>query len=437
MPIHFELPIDCYGNVHLCCHDWNNTYKIGNVITQSLSQIIQSEEFRNIERSVNAKLLDLALCPAICKQCDAPYVLIPELENKFSKRIVAVSMVKNEADVIEIFCRYTLNFCDLMLILDDNSGDDTPKIINAMINEGLPIVLKENKDTMGHYQDELITQLTADAFLQYGADLVLPLDADEFVTVGDYTYNIKSILNELDEDTEYLAKWRTYVMTDEALKANGNLLERFTKYRDPQMEVFHKTIVSRKIFIEYHYKIAQGNHRLIASPSSPPINTVVLCNLEYAHFPIRSLNQLHVKIINGWLNEICMPERDKPFHWMEMYNTIKNGGSVDQKTAEQLSLYYAMPNAEYATLIKERDALLIEKPVNTLFRTEGIELKYSLCQPNPNTLILSHMEHIIEQYNMKINQFSLAQISVNENNSTLRKIKQYFQRILCDYFVCF
>jgi len=53
------------------------------------------------------------------------------------KKIYAVSMVKNESDIIESFCRYTLTFCDSMIIFDDESTDDTVSIINALIREGL------------------------------------------------------------------------------------------------------------------------------------------------------------------------------------------------------------------------------------------------------------------------------------------------------------
>ncbi|MCI9236377.1 MAG: hypothetical protein HFG24_10475 [Anaerotruncus sp.] len=71
-PINIELPIDCYGDVHLCCRDWDNTYRIGNIKETPLSEIIQSEAFLNFEASVNQPLLDLERCPDVCKSCTNP-----------------------------------------------------------------------------------------------------------------------------------------------------------------------------------------------------------------------------------------------------------------------------------------------------------------------------------------------------------------------------
>jgi hypothetical protein len=71
-PFHIELPIDCYGNVHLCCRDYNNSCVIGNVKTQSILNIIRSETYRSCENSIKQPLLDLKTCPDVCKRCDAP-----------------------------------------------------------------------------------------------------------------------------------------------------------------------------------------------------------------------------------------------------------------------------------------------------------------------------------------------------------------------------
>lgn len=64
----YEIPIDHYGNLHLCSEDWNNEYEIGNVINTSLKEIVSSTLFRHT-RSMekNGKLIED--CPLICKRC--------------------------------------------------------------------------------------------------------------------------------------------------------------------------------------------------------------------------------------------------------------------------------------------------------------------------------------------------------------------------------
>ena len=54
-------------------------------------------------------------------------------------KIVSITTIKNEADIIESFVRYHQNIFDLMIILDNGSTDDTSYILNELINEGLPI----------------------------------------------------------------------------------------------------------------------------------------------------------------------------------------------------------------------------------------------------------------------------------------------------------
>ena len=56
-------------------------------------------------------------------------------------KIVSITMVKNEMDIIESFIRYNINIVDEMIILDNGSTDYTLDIINNLIEEGLNIVL--------------------------------------------------------------------------------------------------------------------------------------------------------------------------------------------------------------------------------------------------------------------------------------------------------
>ena len=78
----FELPIDYFGNIHLCCMDWNNEYRIGNIFESDFSGIIQGDNYRSLismckKRRVNEKIL-----PPICKKCDKLWVYYPHYYNE-------------------------------------------------------------------------------------------------------------------------------------------------------------------------------------------------------------------------------------------------------------------------------------------------------------------------------------------------------------------
>jgi hypothetical protein len=99
-------------------------------------------------------------------------------------RLVAVSIVKNEADIIEPFVRHTLAWVDHHLIFDHDSTDGTREILAALQREGLPVTLFRD-DAPGHLQQARSNHLTRLAVQAHGADWVLPLDADEILTGPD------------------------------------------------------------------------------------------------------------------------------------------------------------------------------------------------------------------------------------------------------------
>ena len=59
--------------------------------------------------------------------------------------IAVVSMVRNEADVIESFVRHNLGWADRLYVAVHESSDETLSILQALQGDGLPIVLSEVK----------------------------------------------------------------------------------------------------------------------------------------------------------------------------------------------------------------------------------------------------------------------------------------------------
>lgn len=96
-------------------------------------------------------------------------------------KCIAISCVKNEADIIEAFVRQTLKYCQTLLILDHGSVDATPHILQALQREGLSLhVVRDN--TLGHLQVHHIKILLDKAVFELEADWIFCLDADEFIS---------------------------------------------------------------------------------------------------------------------------------------------------------------------------------------------------------------------------------------------------------------
>ncbi|MCL2110655.1 MAG: glycosyltransferase family 2 protein [Clostridiales bacterium] len=349
--------------------------------------------------------------------------------------IVAVAMMKNEEDIAEVFCRYALGFCDRLIVLDDSSDDRTPEILAALVGEGLPITIVEKSFGTGFYKHETINAMVSDAFSQYGADLVVPLDADEFITT-DGDRDVRGILESLRDDVIYLFPWRTYVLMEAALSSSGSVLERFDSHRPPDMETYYKIVVSRKLFVNDGYRVQLGQHDLDPRDGSPPRAKEAFTELVFAHFPIRSVGQASSKIIIGWLNYLSIPGgRAKSFHWPQMYEAIKRAGGLSLEDAQRQSYFYSVLD-EGAMGVSEGaisgeaggegvGALLASLTIAPVkikpaVGNDAIELRYTPESADESLrigLLLSHLEKMIEAFVDEKNKDAHEIASMKASNS--------------------
>lgn len=357
--------------------------------------------------------------------------------------IIAVSMVKNEEDIIELFCRYTLGFSDKLLLIEDNSDDRTPEILGSLIEEGLDIVLAENSFSLGFYSCDKVNGLIKKAFEEYEADLVVPLDADEFVTT-DTGNCVRGILEGLRSDIRYLFPWRTYVLTEEASSSGGSVFERFDRYRPPELEEWHKLTVSRELFMNDGYRIGLGKHELEPSPESPEREEVVSGDLLFAHFPIRGIGQASGKIIIGWLNYMCMPDTmRKSGHWPIMYDSIKNEGRLTAKQAEHHSFYYSVFSKDVDKSGGDFSARLIHMPIDTdpVAEKSKLMLKYTPEQDGDYLrigLLLPHIEKMIAAFKVERDEYEweisylvrMVNMLRKENEETVSAVAAETERTL-------
>jgi len=88
-------------------------------------------------------------------------------------RLVAATLVRNAADIIEAFVGHNLTLLDGLAIVDHGSIDGTSEILAALVAEGLPVFVARN-DTPAFDQQRLINRLVRHIFRTSDADWVLP-----------------------------------------------------------------------------------------------------------------------------------------------------------------------------------------------------------------------------------------------------------------------
>ena len=223
-------------------------------------------------------------------------------------KIAAITMVKNEADIIESFARHTLTFADILLVADHKSTDDTRNILTKLQDEGLPLKI-ETVTTDGHIQSEVMTKLMRRAIAEESADIIVALDADEFLLheKGGSTL-LRQTLQELATDKVYYVRWFNCDLVKPEECSEKYLLSRPCRI-DKKEKLLPKVIVGATIAQEKRLCILQGNHyaepeKDFAEKGKFYVNDVAATKLPdvyYAHFPCRSKAQLASKSLCMWL----------------------------------------------------------------------------------------------------------------------------------------
>lgn len=218
------------------------------------------------------------------------------------KKIVAISMVKNEMDIIESFVRHTLGFADLLIIADHKSTDRTREILEALQAEGLPIII-EDVAAARHMQAETMTHLLWEAADDYGADLILPLDADEFLVPAGRA-PVRDVLNMVPIDDVRSLLWRRCIPVSEDGISSGKFALSVPLLQASSPEKEPKLIVSGELVRREHIRLSEGNHLILRKIGAALLSYCGnLCKgLELVHLYWRSPAQIRSKFAVGWPN---------------------------------------------------------------------------------------------------------------------------------------
>jgi len=346
------------------------------------------------------------------------------------KKIFIISQVKNEDDIIESFCRYNLTYSDGMLIRDNGSSDNTKIIIQNLIDEGLPI----------YWADDIFTKYPGmrnkDAYAkkaidEYGADLIIPLDADEFLYHTD-GINPCETLESLHEDVEYQALWRTYVYEHEPDIKLGFMPNNFTQYRNPRLEQFHinrKVVASRHLIKDKQATFVPGAHSLFYPEEYHDcVKIEILEKLVFAHFPLRSKAQVIKKVIPNWIYKWITHNR-VPREYFDarqmgkLFNHIKKYGDISMSDMKYHSIEYAVVasqennfSAEDLEKIKKDlgSELTIEDPMNVTFCKNKLKLRYTNYKENNKVFLQATLTEIDKAVSFLSNESDEKSKLINE-----------------------
>lgn len=253
--------------------------------------------------------------------------------------LAAVSMVKNECDIIELFIRINSRVFDMIYVLDHNSEDTTPEIVELLAREGLPVELTRlSEESAAYNQGEITTRFINHVAKTGRHRYIMPLDADEFLWF-DPSEDLKRLLaREVPEDGCGLVPWVTYCPAKGDYHGTRAPLHSNFVPRNREPRQYHKVLVGR--YLAERCVLEMGNHSLAAEGRK--INRSIPLILQ--HVPVRGPSQITSKAVIGSRALALKANRKKGegAHWDDIMETlIKCDMQLSDDAALRIALDYA------------------------------------------------------------------------------------------------
>lgn len=261
-------------------------------------------------------------------------------------KAAAVSMVKNEGDIIELFVKINLRAFAHLYIVDHDSSDGTPAILEKLKDAGHPITVVRLRDIQ-QSQAQTLTRLVRDVAATGKYDFIAPLDADEFL--APQTAWLESLDANLGHDRYGKMPWRTFVpVSGDYFGADAPLHANF-RLRSHEPAQYHKAVVPNRL--AQSCVLEPGNHALAGvSGADVPV--------ELLHVPIRSSDQLVQKAVIG--SHTLSIKRDRlpteGFHWDLLAREVRaRDYRLDDADLLRFALAYAAGEGDDAAGVGEDD----------------------------------------------------------------------------------
>lgn len=222
----------------------------------------------------------------------------------------AVSMVRDEEDVLEATVRNMAGQVDGLIVSDNGSVDGTRDLL-ARLGAELPVPLVVVDDPEpGYYQSAKMTGLARRAVTEFGATWVVPFDADEWW----YCVQPMRIADWLESRVSARTTGVTAAIYDHVATGEDN----------PAVGYPDRMPWRRQHRLPLHKMAGRGDPRMVVTQGNHHVRfddgaTVAQAQrgLEVRHFPYRCVAQLIRKVRNGaaaYAATVGLPE-DAGAHW--------------------------------------------------------------------------------------------------------------------------
>jgi Glycosyl transferase family 2 len=241
-------------------------------------------------------------------------------------RLVAISRVLDEADIIEAFVRHTAAFVDHHIFVDNGSKDGTIDILSSLQRDGISLTVFQN-NCVSFNEAPHLTFMFREAITKHAADWVVCLDVDEFLDARACPVPIRTLLQHVEAMTPTLhgvfMRMVDYVATHDDVSTETVVPIRIRKRAEPS-ESYKVIARGGQDFVGL--EITEGGHNV----RLPGGQVLVGMNdyLRLAHYSERSPLQYILKFVRGWNRLLAAPAdvaaKGHAYHYKAPYDVLRD-----------------------------------------------------------------------------------------------------------------
>ena len=215
-------------------------------------------------------------------------------------RLVAVTRVLNEDDIIEAFVRHHARLLDHHVLLDNGSTDRTIEILRALKQEGSQLTVLQNTSA-SFAESEYNTVLFNLAGRNFNADWVLYLDCDEFLDERRVPGGLRARLAQMgpNDNCLQLPLWTYHPLADDDSEepiVPRRIRRRNTAFAEMGKLCIRGSLAGAGVQVVAGAHVAVWQNRILAPQ--------LALDLPLAHYYRRSPWQQLTKVVVGWLKTL-------------------------------------------------------------------------------------------------------------------------------------